>query len=110
MLGTAECTVLRPVVTQDEFGDSVVDYYEEEVVDDILIVPGACKELDGNRPEGVVVSYTIHFPYWYEKNLRGCAIVFEEEAFSVIGDPRPYMIDNTPGAWNRPVEVVRVDG
>ena len=110
MLGTTTIKVLRPTTVQDDFGDEVENGWAEEIVEDVLAEPGSSRDLDATRPEGVMVEWTFHLPWYYSESLRGCNIEFDGEVYSVIGDPQPYMHENCPGTWNRPVEVVSFDG
>lgn len=105
-------TVKRPTVTgTDRLGAPVHGKPTEEVVAGVLVAPGASSDMEAGRPEGVTIAYTLHFPKSYRASLRGCTIVLPEPwdndgiGYRVVGDPQPYMDANTPGPWNRPVEV-----
>ncbi len=107
MFATTTIKVLRVKYGErDGFNDAtdITSSYEEEIVDDILISPARTEDNLKDNPDGVVVDYIFHFPYWYTKSLRDCYIEFEDEQYVVIGDPRGYMPENTPGVWNRPVK------
>ena len=85
-------------------------------IENVLVAPGKTSELnDTNRPEGVVVAYTLHIPKDSVQNLTGC-IAYVPNGFGgidqceVIGSPRPTMQELTPGDWCMPVEVKLVDG
>lgn len=112
LLPKTSVTVLRPNPTggTDPFGAPVEGEPVEEPVDGVLITPGATADLDSSRPEGVRVAYTVHFPKGYGKSLRGCSIEIGGKAYRVIGDPKPYMEDGTPGPWSMASEVEAVDG
>lgn len=98
---------------RDSFGNDVIVYSAPQAVDNVLVTPGPCKELDASRPEGVRVALTVHFPKGWSGELRGARITLPAPwggAYNVIGDPMPYMPENTPTPWNMPVEVEAVDG
>lgn len=101
--------VIRPTVTYDELGEPAYADPEREQVE-VLVCPGSTSDLDATRPNGAQVSFTLHFPKTYTKSLQGCRVEVRGHAYEVVGDPRPYTAANTPGAWNLPVEVKRVDG
>ena len=83
----------------------------ETTVGNVLVAPGPRTDvLDSNRPAGVDVAFTLHFPKTFTGSLRGCRVRVRGEPFHVVGDPRAYQDDPTPGDWNRPVEVERRDG
>lgn len=115
MRGTT-VTVLRPgEPTRDRFGNDVPGKPVEEPVEGVLVAPGPTSEMEASRPEGVSVAYTLHFPKTYTASLEGCSVALpepwaNEDGYRVIGDPRPYMDANTPGRWNRPVEVEAAHG
>ncbi|MGO3147087.1 MAG: hypothetical protein ACTIJ6_05340 [Leucobacter sp.] len=93
-------------------GNTPIYEWVPETVDDVLVAPGAREDVvDSNRPEGVRVAWTLHFPKTFNASLRGARIsVRGEEARSVIGDPKPYTLANTPTRWHMPVELEAVDG
>ena len=112
LLPSTSITVIRPSGTgsTDPFGAPIAGDSVRETVDGVLVMPGATADLDANRPEGVSVALTIHFPRGYGKPLKGCFIEYADESYRVIGDPQPYMESGVPGPWTMPVEVERVDG
>lgn len=82
-------------------------------VENVLVQPGATSLLDASRPEGVAVSYTLHFPKTYKESLEGCLVTLPapwEGTYRVIGDPQPYIDANTPTDWDRPCEVEAAHG
>jgi hypothetical protein len=93
-------------------GNNPVFEWSDVVVDNVLVAPGPREDVEGgNRLEGVRVAWNLHFPKEFTESLRGAQISVRGGPFSpVIGDPGSYMEENTPGDWNRPVEVERVDG
>lgn len=111
--GTTAYVELRVRDARDAFGNDEVIYAAPQAVKNVLVVPGACKELDASRPEGVRVALTVHFPKGWTGGLRGARITLPAPwggPYNVIGDPKPYMAANTPTPWNMPVEVEAVDG
>lgn len=102
-------TVLTPTETRDELGEPTTGAPIETPVS-VLVVPGATSDLDSTRPEGVEVTYTLHFPKTWTDSLEGCSVRVRGEVFDVVGDPKAYTAENTPGEWNRPVEVTRAHG
>lgn len=111
--GTTATVELRVRNSRDSFGNDVEAYAEPVDVDNVLVAPGACAELDPTRPEGVRVDLTLHFPKGWTGDLRGARITLPEPwggAYRVIGGPKPYMDANCPTPWHMPVEVEAVDG
>lgn len=103
-------TVVRDQVTYDDLGEPTYGEPEREQVSDVLVQPGSTTDLDATRPNGVEVVFTLHFPKSYTRPLQACRIEVRGDTYEVVGDPQPYTVTNTPGAWNLPVEVKRVDG
>lgn len=88
--------------------------YEEEVrdVENVLVAPGPAEDVTGsNRPAGVRIRFTLHFPKTFTGELTGAAVsVRGGDPLDVIGHPERYTAANTPGRWNMPVEVGKVEG
>ncbi len=106
-----DVTILRPVeMGTDSMNEPIVELREEAKPVRVITSPGSSAELDATRPDGVRVSWTLHFPKTYTNSLRACRVKLFGIVYRVIGDPQPYMPENTPGMWNRPVEVEAVDG
>ena len=114
MISGTRVTVVRPrSMGVDRLGLPFYGEPEREPVDNVLVQPGATADMDASRPEGVTVALTLHFPKEYGQPLKGCSVELPEPwagTYRVIGDPRPYMVENTPGPWDRPVEVEAADG
>lgn len=106
---TEQVTVVRDNVSYDDLGEPIFAEPEREKID-VLVQPGSTADLDATRPNGVEVVFTLHFPKTYTKSLQDCRIEVRGKQYEVVGDPQPYTATNTPGAWNLPVEVKRVDG
>lgn len=106
MIKGRSVTVLTPTVgSTDRFGEPIVGEPVATTVDNVLIVPGATADLEASRPDGVTVALTLHFPKTYSGDLRGCNVIVDGIEYRVIGEPKPYMDENTPTAWHMPVEV-----
>lgn len=103
-------TVLRPTIEFDELGEPTEGDPAREEVSPVVVVPGATSDLDATRPAGVEVAYTLCLPKTYRIPLRGCDVIVRGERLRVVGDPRPYTVENTPTPWNYTAEVTRVDG
>lgn len=110
LFATENVTVVRRTVERDELGDEVAATVAREEVSGVLVAPGSTEDLDASRPEGVTVAFTLHFPKTYRKSLRGCLAEVRGGTYAVVGDPQAYTPENTPGDWNRAVEVTRTDG
>lgn len=114
MIAGVEVTVWRPVAREtDPFGNEDPVEWEPETVENVLVSPGATKELDAARPEGAEVALTLHFPKGYVEILRGCRVELTGPwagEYRVIGDPLPYIDADTPTAWHLPVEVEAAHG
>lgn len=114
MFTTTNCTVYSPTRGErDAFGNSARGFDAGTDVSGVLVAPGSTDDLDASRPDGVTVSLTLHFPKTFEGDLRGCEIKLPEPwagRYRVVGEPMPYMSENTPGAFWLPVEVVRANG
>lgn len=110
LLASTSVTVMFPTDGQnDPFGVPVVGY-ENESVTGVLPKPGSTYDLEADRPDGVRVDMTFHFPWGYSKSLRGCLIQYAGKTYRVIGDPQPSMPCLTPGPFGMKVETERVDG
>lgn len=111
MKGETVVVLRREQTGTDAFNEPVYEW-TETAVEDVLTSPGPRSDLDdSNRPDGVLVAWTCHFPKAFTGSLRGAQIkVRADVPRAVIGDPQPYMDANTPGRWNRPVELEGADG
>lgn len=83
---------------------------EEEEVPGVLVTPGSTSDLEASRPEGSTVTMTFHFPKGYGRALKGCSIEYGGGTYRVVGDPRPYIAEGTPGPWGLVVGTEAVDG
>ncbi len=109
LIPTEAVTVVRPTVTRDDLGETTEG---EPVREDVrcVVCPGATSDMDATRPEGVTVSYTLHFPKTYAGVLRGCSVEVRGERYDVVGDPQRTTEAATPGPFNMAAEVTRADG
>lgn len=114
MIRGVTVTVLRPgEPAVSRLGNNVPGADTEEAVPGVLVSPGAAADMEAVRPEGVTVAFTIHFPKGYTRNLEGCRVRLPQPwggTYRVVGNPMPYMDENTPGRWNRPVMVEEAHG
>ena len=104
-----EVSVIRESSKLDDLGEPVGSEASREAVR-CVVCPGATSDLGADRPNGVQVAYTLHFPKTYRGDLRGCSVEVRGEVFDVVGDPMRTAEAATPGPWNRAVEVARADG
>lgn len=113
MIKGVTVTVKTPIDGQpDRFGNATRTYSSADVAN-VLVSPGATVELEASRPEGVTVSYTLHFPKSFNGSLKGCIVTLPAPwagDYRVIGDPRSYIDANTPTQWHIPVEVEAAHG
>lgn len=104
-------TVRTRVQTGTDEGGNAVYAWSDQAVDGVLVAPGTTTDVAGNtRPDGVEVVFELHFPKTFTASLANARVVVRGETFQVIGDPKPYADDLTPGMWDRPVDVKAVDG
>lgn len=94
----------------DRLGVPSRSYSEPVAVDNVVVVPSTANEISYERPDGVLVTYTLHFPRGYDADLRGALVTVRGETFKVVGDPKPYTESNVLGPWTMPVQVGRADG
>lgn len=94
----------------DPFGGPTVSEKVVEV-ENVLFSPGATDDVfASNRPDGVRVLFTLHFPKTFSGSLKGAQVYVCGDWYDVIGDPKPYMEKNTPGDWWMAVEAGVVSG
>ena len=115
MFATISGVVYSPIRgTKDRLGNPVRSFDDGTAVSGLLVSPGGTDDLEAARPDGVSVDLTAHFPKTWTSDLRGCelelAAPYDGIRWRVIGEPKPYMDDNTPGEWYMPVELVRANG
>lgn len=96
--------------TRDRLGVEQPTYDEPVPVHNVVVVPATMDEADHLRPDGIHVTYTLHFPRGCHESLRGARVTVRGEALRVVGDPKPYTEANVRGPWTMPVQVGRSDG
>ena len=101
---------VRQPGARDEFGNERVAYRPAISVKNVLVAPSSSQDLGAERPDGDTTVMTFHFPKAFVGSLRGCLIGWGGSWWEVVGDPRPYSKDFTPGVWNRPVQTRLVEG
>lgn len=101
--------MIREAAALDDLGEPVGSEASREAVR-CVVCPGSTSDMDATRPEGVTVSYTLHFPKTYAGSLRGCSVEVRGTRYDVVGDPQRTSEAATPGPWNMAVEVARADG
>lgn len=94
----------------DEFGNQRREYHPAITLRNVLVAPTSSQDLGAERPDGDATIMTFHFPKTYIGQLKGCLIAWGGSWWEVVGDPRPYSKDSTPGVWNRPVQARLVEG
>lgn len=109
LIPTEAVAVIRPTVERDDLGEPIEAGASREEVR-CVVCPGATSDMDATRPEGVTVSYTLHFPKTYAGSLRGCSVEVRGTRYDVVDDPQRTAEAATPGPWNMAVEVARADG
>ena len=109
--GETVTVITRAVTGQDSKGNDVYGETRTDV-SDVLVAPGPRTDLPVvDHPEGTVIAFNLHFPKSFTGSLRGAQVIVRgSDPLDVVGDPQPYTNANTPGKWNRPVEVKRGDG
>ncbi len=110
MKGETVIVERRAEAGTDDLNNPIYETTSSEV-SNVLVCPGSTSDVIGSiRPDGAEVTYTLHFPKTFSGSLRGCRISVRGEWFSVIGDPKPYTLENCPTEWCMPVEVGVVNG
>lgn len=102
--------LVRRLGSIDEFGNETAEYMPMQTLRNVLVAPYSSQDLGAARPDGDATIMTFHFPKTYIGRLKGCRIGWGGSFWDVIGDPRPYSKDSTPGVWNRPVQARLVEG
>lgn len=117
MLGELVAVLHRRKVGEDGMGEPVYEW-DKVSVDNVLVRPLAGSELvDALRPDGVRVSYVLAFPKSYAGDLTHARVALvargmdgddPDAALRVTGNTDKTR--QSPVAWDRNVEVGRVDG
>jgi len=104
-------TVYTWAVTGEDGYNMPVVTETQATVGNVLVAPGPRSDLGAERPDADRIAWTLHFPKTFTGSLAGARVsVRGGEPLEVVGDPQPYTDANTPGDWNRPVELLGVDG
>lgn len=109
LIPTEAVAVIRPTVERDDLGEPLEAGASREEVR-CVVCPGSTSDLGAERPNGVRIAYTLHFPKTYKGDLRGCSVEVRGIRYDVVGDPQRTAEAATPGPWNMAVEVARADG
>ena len=104
-----EVAVIRDSARLDDLGEPIDSQPSREAVR-CVVCPGSTSDLGAERPNGVRIAYTLHFPKAYKGDLRGCSVEVRGTRYDVVGDPQRTTEAATPGPWNMAVEVARADG
>ena len=106
-----DVTVTRRVLSgRDDMGEPVVAT-STETVGNVLWHESTTDEMDeSTRMYGVTCDLSLDFPKSYTASLEGCHVTVRGTEYRVLGDPKGFMVQNTPTPWNRPVKVARADG
>lgn len=114
MIRGATVTVVTPgEPTVDRLGNNVPGEAIAATVQDVLVAAPTVEDMEAARENGITLAYTLHFPKSFTARLRGCMVTLPqpwEGEYRVVGDPRPYMDENTPGRWHMPVNVEAAHG
>ena len=109
MIRGIDVTVLRPNPTgRDRLNNVTYGEPVREPVRNVLIDSPNPQDMEAARQDGVTLALTLRFPKGYSASLRGCSVELPApyaDTYRVVGDPLPYMAENCPTRWNRPVGV-----
>ena len=110
MRGETVTLTRRVLASRDEMGEPVFSTSTETVAN-VLWHESTTDEMDeSNRMYGVTCDLSLDFPKAYTASLEGCLVNVRGTEYRVLGDPKGFMVQNTPTPWNRPVKVARADG
>lgn len=109
LISPEEVTFVFETREVDDLGEPT-SATSEEVACEAVVAPGPTADLDASRPAGYTVSYTLHLPKTWERDLRGASVRLRGETYRVVGEPVAYTAGNVPGDYCLPVEVGRADG
>ena len=93
----------------DESGRPTWEVSRREVPG-VLLEPVSSEDTDAQRGGGSTRRARAHFPKGHAEPLAGCDVVIGGETWHVVGDPTPFMPENTPGPFGTPVELVMQGG
>ena len=96
---------------RDALNNPVRSWQVEATVRNVLVAPADTSDVVSSvQPDGTKVVLQLHFPKSFIGSLRNKRVRVRGEEFSVVGDPKPYTLANTPGMWSMPVRVQTVEG
>lgn len=111
IVGESVTVLSRQKTGVDALNSPVYGWVSEGDVENVLVAPGSTADVTGSiRPDGVEVVFTLHWPRTDSRSLKGKRVTVRGTNYSVVGDPQAYTGANTPGLWDRPVEVSEVTG
>lgn len=88
---------------RDPYGASIKKP-KEETIENVLVAPGPREDLGEDRPEGVMVRYTLYFPKTFSgSSLEGAEICVRGEWLAAIGHPDRF--SPCPTSWDMVCEV-----
>lgn len=107
--GEAVIVYDREITSYNDLNEAVYDWLEQERLC-ALVAPSRTQDLKEERPEGTKTTLTLYFPSTYTDSLAYKRIDVRGQMYAVVGDPIAYDPNIVPGAYNRVVEVARVEG
>ena len=109
MISGVTVTVNRRTASgTDRLGNATYTDLPPESVGNVLVAPVSTEDMEAARQAGYTLACTLHFPKSYTESLRGATVTLPAPyggTYRVVGDPKPYMAENCPTPWNRPVNV-----
>lgn len=95
----------------DRLGNACAAFSDHVEVPGCLFAWGSPADLAVERPDGVSIAATAHFPHGFASSLKGGLVSPDgSEWLNVIGDPRPYGPNESRGPWAMLVLLERKDG
>ena len=102
---------VRKAAATDRLGNEAVEYADAVVVPGCLWAPGTPADVGADRPEGVRVAATAHFPRGWDGYLRGALVSLDGTTWlRVVGEPMAYPAGAVPGPWRTYVLLGATDG
>lgn len=112
--GEKVCVLLREQVGLDGYGEPVFEECAHWV--ECVVAPGTGDNRtseeaeDSGRRRGDILIYTLHFPKTFTAEISDAHVIVRGKKLRVVGTPQCYTPENTPGKWNRQVQVRSIDG
>lgn len=106
---TETVTVIRYEESgSDDLGAPVMAESGRDAVPGVLVAIGSQRNAsDDNRPDGIVIAYTLYFPEEYVGDVVGCDVIVRGHKCAVVGNADRWM---SPNRWNMACEVSYVEG